>query len=139
GCAERSMTMKSLVKLAQSLGIRSIAEGVERGSTATALRVIGCDGAQGWHFARPLNATMATEWLAEEPVRTLPAALAVDHASVDRASVGHDQAGVDQASAVQARPAVAAVTGSSAAAASAAGANPLLAQAVPVCSTPSAT
>ncbi len=65
-CAERSMTVKSLVRLAQSLGIRSIGEGVETEATATALRLIGCDGAQGWHFARPLNAIMATEWLAEQ-------------------------------------------------------------------------
>ncbi len=65
GCRERSMTVKSLVRLAQSLGIRSIGEGVENEAAATALRLIGCDGAQGWHFARPLNAVMATEWLAE--------------------------------------------------------------------------
>jgi len=65
GCRERSMTVKSLVRLAQSLGIRSIGEGVETEAAATALRLIGCDGAQGWHFARPLNAIMATEWLTE--------------------------------------------------------------------------
>ena len=65
-CAERSMAVKSLVKLAQSLGIRSIGEGVETEAAASALRLIGCDGAQGWYFARPLNAIMATEWLTEQ-------------------------------------------------------------------------
>ena len=60
------MTVKSLVRLAQSLGIRSIGEGVETKAAAAALRVIGCDGAQGWHFARPMDAVMATAWLAEQ-------------------------------------------------------------------------
>jgi diguanylate cyclase (GGDEF)-like protein len=65
GCPDRSMTVESLVRLAQSLGIRSIGEGVENDAAATALRALGCDGAQGWHFARPLNAAMASTWLAE--------------------------------------------------------------------------
>ncbi len=69
GCRERSMTVKSLIRLAQSLGIRSIGEGVENEAAATALKLIGCDGAQGWYFARPLNAIMATEWLAEHHAR----------------------------------------------------------------------
>ncbi len=68
-CPEKTMTVKSLVRLAQSLGIRSIGEGVETTGTAAALRVIGCDGAQGWHFARPMNATMATAWLEEEQAK----------------------------------------------------------------------
>ena len=62
---EHGVTVKSLVRLAASLGIRSIGEGVETAATAAALRMLGCDGAQGWYFARPLNALMATEWLAE--------------------------------------------------------------------------
>jgi diguanylate cyclase (GGDEF)-like protein len=65
-CPEKTMTVKSLVRLAQSLGIRSIGEGVETMAAAVALRVIGCDGAQGWHFARPMEAAMATAWLAEQ-------------------------------------------------------------------------
>ncbi len=69
GCAESGKTVKSLVRLAQSLGIRSVGEGVETEATADALRSIGCDGAQGWYFARPLNPIMATEWLAEQSVR----------------------------------------------------------------------
>ncbi len=70
--ADHSVTVKSLVRLAASLGIRSIGEGVESDATASALRLLGCDGAQGWHFARPLNALMASEWLAEHyiPERT---------------------------------------------------------------------
>ncbi|MGI9006222.1 MAG: putative bifunctional diguanylate cyclase/phosphodiesterase [Streptosporangiaceae bacterium] len=68
-CTENGMAVKSLVRLAQSLGIRSVGEGVETAETAEALRSIGCDGAQGWHFARPLNPIMATEWLAEQSVR----------------------------------------------------------------------
>ena len=63
---EQSMTVKSLVRLAQSLGIRSIGEGVETEATAAALRMIGCEGAQGWHFAKPMNASRATAWLDEE-------------------------------------------------------------------------
>jgi diguanylate cyclase (GGDEF)-like protein len=67
-CPDRSMTVKSLVKLAQSLGITSIGEGVETPAAAEALRQLGCDGAQGWHFARPLSATLATQWLADHLV-----------------------------------------------------------------------
>jgi diguanylate cyclase (GGDEF)-like protein len=62
---EHNMTVKSLVRLAQSLGIQSIGEGIETEAVASALRSIGCDGAQGWHFARPQNARMASEWLVE--------------------------------------------------------------------------
>ena len=75
---DHNVTVKSLVRLAQSLGIRSIGEGVESAAAANALRSLGCDGAQGWHFARPLNARLAAEWLAENYLReTVPS---LDHA-----------------------------------------------------------
>jgi len=64
-CPDRKAAVESLVRLAQSLRIRSIGEGVETDAVAAALRLIGCDGAQGWHFARPLDAEQATAWLAE--------------------------------------------------------------------------
>jgi len=62
---DHSVTIRSLVRLASSLGIRSIGKCVETEAAATALRTLGCDGAQGWYFSRPLNSAMATEWLAE--------------------------------------------------------------------------
>jgi EAL domain-containing protein (putative c-di-GMP-specific phosphodiesterase class I) len=62
---EKSVSVASLVSLARTLGIRSIAEGVEADAVATALLAVGCDGAQGWLFARPMTADQATSWLTE--------------------------------------------------------------------------
>ncbi len=59
------MIVKALVDLARALGIRSVAKGVESPETAAALRAMGCDMAQGWHFSRPLNVASATAWLAD--------------------------------------------------------------------------
>jgi len=64
-CPDRKAAVESLVRLAQALRIRSIGEGVETDAAAAALRAIGCDGAQGWHFAQPLDAEQATAWLAK--------------------------------------------------------------------------
>jgi len=68
------VVVKSIVDLAAALGIRSVAEGVESAEIADALLQMGCVAAQGWHFARPMNALSATAWLTEhaEP-QALPA------------------------------------------------------------------
>jgi diguanylate cyclase (GGDEF)-like protein len=62
---DNTVIVKSIIDLARTLGIRSVAESVESAAVAAALRELGCDTAQGWHFARPLNAPSATAWLAE--------------------------------------------------------------------------
>jgi diguanylate cyclase (GGDEF)-like protein len=59
------VVVKSILDLAAALGIRSVAEGVESAEVATALLAMGCVAAQGWHFARPMNAAAATAWLTE--------------------------------------------------------------------------
>ncbi len=46
----------SAVDLAHNLGLTVVAEGVEDAPTAGALRALGCDTAQGYHFARPVPA-----------------------------------------------------------------------------------
>ena len=46
----------SVVDLAANLGLRSIAEGVETQGQLDRLRELGCDQAQGFHFARPMPA-----------------------------------------------------------------------------------
>jgi diguanylate cyclase len=48
--------VRSLAHLAQDLGLRVTAEGVNDAETALALSTIGCERLQGAHVARPLNA-----------------------------------------------------------------------------------
>jgi diguanylate cyclase (GGDEF)-like protein len=45
--------VRAIVELAGSLGLRTIAEAVETPEQAERLRLLGCDLAQGYHFARP--------------------------------------------------------------------------------------
>jgi diguanylate cyclase (GGDEF)-like protein len=59
------VVVKSILDLAAALGIRSVAEGVESAEVAAALLAMGCVAAQGWHFARPMNAVSATAWLTD--------------------------------------------------------------------------
>ncbi|WP_083999775.1 putative bifunctional diguanylate cyclase/phosphodiesterase [Actinomadura kijaniata] len=58
-----AVLVRSIVDLVRTLGMRSVAECVEDPATARALREIGCDAAQGWHFGRPMDAATATDWL----------------------------------------------------------------------------
>ncbi|MFC4060771.1 putative bifunctional diguanylate cyclase/phosphodiesterase [Planomonospora corallina] len=57
--------VRSIVDLVRSLGLRSVAEGVESGETAERLAAMGCDLGQGWWFAHPMPAAEATAWLRE--------------------------------------------------------------------------
>jgi diguanylate cyclase (GGDEF)-like protein len=59
------VVVKSILDLAAALGIRSVAEGVESAEVAAALRGMGCVAAQGWYFAKPMDAASATAWLTE--------------------------------------------------------------------------
>ena len=45
------------IQLAQGLGLRVVAEGVEDAMTLRALRALGCDLAQGYHLSPPLTAS----------------------------------------------------------------------------------
>jgi diguanylate cyclase (GGDEF)-like protein len=47
--------VKTIVTLAHSLGMKAIAEGVETSHQATHLTNLGCEAAQGYFFAKPLN------------------------------------------------------------------------------------
>ena len=58
-----AVIVRSIVDLVRTLGLRSVAEGVEDPGTAQTLRDMGCDAAQGWHFGRPMDAATATAWL----------------------------------------------------------------------------
>jgi diguanylate cyclase (GGDEF)-like protein len=62
--ADNESIVRSLVGLVRTLGLRSVAEGVETAEVAAALTAMGCDAAQGWCFSRPLEPAAASRWLA---------------------------------------------------------------------------
>jgi diguanylate cyclase (GGDEF)-like protein len=55
--------VRTTVDLATSLGIRTVAEGVENEYTRRLLQETGCSLAQGWLTARPMPAEQLTSWL----------------------------------------------------------------------------
>jgi EAL domain-containing protein (putative c-di-GMP-specific phosphodiesterase class I)/GGDEF domain-containing protein/PAS domain-containing protein len=60
--------VRTVVQLAQSLGLQTVAEGVEELGQAQFLRATGCNIAQGYYFSRPIPA----EQFARLFTRTLP-------------------------------------------------------------------
>lgn len=48
-----TVIVRAVVGLGQALGLTTVAEGVETPEQLAALRELGCDWAQGFHFARP--------------------------------------------------------------------------------------
>ena len=66
---EDTAIVSTIITLGHTLGLRVIAEGVETAAQAGLLRALGCDQAQGYHFARPLPAAALEELLADAAIR----------------------------------------------------------------------
>jgi diguanylate cyclase (GGDEF)-like protein/PAS domain S-box-containing protein len=63
----------TIIGMARTLGLTTLAEGVETREQAEMLRSMGCDSAQGFHFGRPIAADdFARMWL-DPPIRSRPA------------------------------------------------------------------
>jgi diguanylate cyclase (GGDEF)-like protein len=54
--------VRAIIDLAEVLGLRVVAEGVEDEATLTALAVLGCDVAQGYYFSRALAPADLAHW-----------------------------------------------------------------------------
>jgi diguanylate cyclase (GGDEF)-like protein len=55
--------VRSVIDLAEALGLRAVAEGVEDERTWRLLAAAGCHAAQGWFHARPMPTAELSEWL----------------------------------------------------------------------------
>lgn len=58
--------VEAMIGLSHRLGYHVVAEGVETAEAATVLRHLGCTEAQGFWFARPMEAGHFAEWLAKQ-------------------------------------------------------------------------
>lgn len=57
--ADQRNIIKTIIELANNLGLKTVAEGIETETTAAYLRQLKCDYGQGYLFARPMAATDA--------------------------------------------------------------------------------
>jgi diguanylate cyclase (GGDEF)-like protein/PAS domain S-box-containing protein len=60
---EAPAVVRSIIRLAGTLGLHTIAEGIERPEQAGRLRTLGADYGQGYHFAPPLSSTELADYL----------------------------------------------------------------------------
>ena len=63
--------VRSVIRLADTMGIKALAEGVENVQQLEALRALGCPLVQGYHLARPQPAA-AVEALLLRPFDVAP-------------------------------------------------------------------
>jgi EAL domain-containing protein (putative c-di-GMP-specific phosphodiesterase class I) len=57
-----AIVVRSTIELAHSLGLRTVAEGIEDAPTLERLRALGCELAQGFHLSRPLAGPKLATW-----------------------------------------------------------------------------
>jgi diguanylate cyclase (GGDEF)-like protein len=80
--SETSVTarlVRAMIQLADDLGLKTVAEGVETGEQAAILRAIGCDRGQGFHYAKPLPLDELVPWIRSHRSATRYARLAGPH------------------------------------------------------------
>ncbi len=61
--AHHRVLIEATVRVARSLGMGTVAEGIETQAQAAVIRALGCDKGQGYLFGRPLTSEDATAWL----------------------------------------------------------------------------
>jgi diguanylate cyclase (GGDEF)-like protein len=62
--------VRTIVELAQILGLRTVAEGIENATQLASLRKLGCGYGQGYHLCRPTDPEALPGKLARVPVNT---------------------------------------------------------------------
>ena len=55
GEVERTALVGAIIELGRTLGLKTVAEGIEQPAQAAELTLLGCDVGQGYHFARPMD------------------------------------------------------------------------------------
>jgi EAL domain-containing protein (putative c-di-GMP-specific phosphodiesterase class I) len=75
GAPQQKALAEGIVRLAQSLSLDVVAEGIEQAEDRSALHEMGCPYGQGYMFARPLPHEDADAWIRVDDPSRVPAAL----------------------------------------------------------------
>ena len=65
--AENIEIVRTVISLAENMGMEVVAEGVETLSQLTQLRKLKCQYGQGYLFSRPVDADSVTSWISKKP------------------------------------------------------------------------
>lgn len=74
GVVPQPALARAIIALSRTLGLQTIAEGVEVRGQVDALLALGCELGQGYYFAKPLTAEALSAAIAGTAVQPLPAA-----------------------------------------------------------------
>lgn len=55
GDSDKTAIVRAILSLARTLGMKTVAEGIETSEAGRALAALGCDRGQGYYFARPMT------------------------------------------------------------------------------------
>jgi len=66
--------LKAMVTMAHELNYRVVAEGVETQEALDRVSEAGCEEAQGYFIARPLEVPALEQWLGTDAARVIPGA-----------------------------------------------------------------
>lgn len=69
GNRQHMAIVETIVNLAHNLGLRVVAEGIERLEQIAQLQACDCDTGQGYYFARPLPAEAALQYVLDQATR----------------------------------------------------------------------
>ncbi|MEA2660733.1 MAG: hypothetical protein QOH08_305, partial [Chloroflexota bacterium] len=67
-----ALIVRATIELAHNLGLRAVAEGVEREETRTALATMGCDRYQGYLMSRPLGSIDLVAFMNARALKAVP-------------------------------------------------------------------
>jgi EAL domain-containing protein (putative c-di-GMP-specific phosphodiesterase class I) len=65
--AENIEIVRTVISLAENMGMEVVAEGIETLSQLTQLRKLKCQYGQGYLFSRPVDAASVSEWISKKP------------------------------------------------------------------------
>jgi EAL domain-containing protein (putative c-di-GMP-specific phosphodiesterase class I) len=77
--------IEATVRVASTLRMKTVAEGIETASQSDLVQTLGCDRGQGYYFSRPLTADQLTDWAQS---RAPSASATVVHLSSRRLGAG---------------------------------------------------
>ena len=69
----------AIINLARSMGMQTIAEGVETANQVAFLQLQGCTEIQGYHFSKPLPSDQFETFVREMPVKARPTGVLATH------------------------------------------------------------